>query len=274
VIDIDMVVGAPMAAALGFAYGMGPCLISCMPFLGPVFLASDGGIKKSWKIILPLSLGRLVAYSTFGATVGMAGHYVKGSITTDSVRIVVGCAVLMMGLALLLRKPEKQCTSSTVKLQRMDEIQNQKISHREHRESRVLSFYRRDTRQHDKTTWFSSVISVFSVANHVFRNPGNGTRTLMPGGLFLMGIGMALSPCAPLGLVLFSASMTGSAAGGLLLGLSFGLGAIVIPAIAYGIGMAYLGTQLREQLQNWRPKIERISAFLLVAVGISNLARW
>jgi thiol:disulfide interchange protein DsbD len=59
-----------------------------------------------------------------------------------------------------------------------------------------------------------------------------------------------------------------------LLGLSFGLGAIVIPAIAYGVGMAYMGARLREQLQDWRPKIERISALLLVAVGISNLARW
>jgi thiol:disulfide interchange protein DsbD len=227
VIDVDMVVGAPMAAALGFAYGMGPCLISCAPFLGPVFLASDGGIKKSWKIILPLSLGRLTAYSSFGLTVGMAGHYAKGAITGDSVRIVVGCAVLMMGLALLLRKSDRVCASSnaqTLPLQRMD---------------------RR-----------------------------SGPQMLLPGGLFLMGIGMALSPCAPLGLVLFSASMSGSAAGGLLLGMSFGLGAIVIPAIVYGVGMAYLGTQLREQLQNWRPKIERVSALLLVAVGISNLARW
>jgi sulfite exporter TauE/SafE len=228
VIDIDMVVGAPMAATLGFAYGMGPCLISCMPFLGPVFLASDGGIKKSWKIILPLSLGRLTAYSAFGATVGMAGHYVKDSITIDSVRIVVGCAVLMMGLALLLRKSDKVCASTAaqgVPLHRMDKKRN-------------------------------------------------SPQMLMPGGLFLMGIGMALSPCAPLGLVLFSASMTGSASGGLLLGLSFGLGAIVIPAIAYGVGMAYMGARLREQLQDWRPRIERVSALLLVVVGISNLARW
>jgi thiol:disulfide interchange protein DsbD len=227
VIDIDMVVGAPMAATLGFAYGMGPCLISCLPFLGPVFLASDGGIKKSWQIILPLSLGRLVAYSAFGAIVGMAGYYVKGTIATGSIRIVVGCAVLMMGLALLLRKPDKVCGSTPAQgapLLRMD---------------------KRDS-----------------------------PRMLMPGGLFLMGIGMALSPCAPLGLVLFSASMSGSAMGGLLLGLSFGLGAIVVPAFAYGVGMAYMGARLREQLQSWRPKIERISALMLVAVGISNLARW
>ena len=226
-IQPDMVVSAPMAATLGFAYGMGPCLISCLPFLGPVFLASDGGIKKSWKIILPLSLGRLTAYSIFGMIVGMLGHYVKDTIANDTVRIVIGCAVLMVGLALLLRKPGGACAPAqarSIPLQRMDK-----------RES---------------------------------------PKTLLPGGLFLMGIGMTLSPCAPLGIVLFSASLTGSAAGGLLLGASFGFGAIVIPALAYGIGMAYLGTNLREQLQNWRPGIERISALLLIAVGIGNLARW
>lgn len=226
-IQPEMVVSAPMAATLGFAYGMGPCLISCLPFLGPVFLASDGGIRKSWKIILPLSLGRLTAYSTFGLIVGMLGHYVRDTIANDTIRIVIGCAILMVGLALLLRKPGSKCDpaqAQSVSLRRMD------------------------------------------------RNESPGT--LLPGGLFLMGIGMTLSPCAPLGVVLFSASLTGSAAGGLLLGASFGFGAIVIPALAYGIGMAYLGTSLREQLQNWRPGIERISALLLIAVGIGNLARW
>ena len=120
---VDMVVGAPMAAALGFAYGMGPCLISCLPFLGPVFLASDGGIKKSWKIVLPLSLGRLTAYSAFGALAGTLGHYVKDSIATDFIRIVVGCAALMIGLALLLRKTGKACGQAQAQgasLQRMD----------------------------------------------------------------------------------------------------------------------------------------------------------
>ncbi len=224
-IPVDMVVGAPMAAALGFAYGMGPCLISCAPFLGPVFLANDGGIGKSWKIILPLSLGRLTAYGMFGAVVGAFGHYVKGMVVSDTIHIVIGCAVLMMGIALLLRRPAQACATPQVQpLQRMDKAQ--------------------------------------------------APRTLLPGGLFLMGVGMALSPCAPLGIVLFSAAMSGSAAGGLLLGASFGLGAIVIPALFYGIGMAYLGTRLREQLRNWRPAIERVSALLLVAVGISNLARW
>jgi thiol:disulfide interchange protein DsbD len=237
-IDINMVVSAPMAAALGFAYGMGPCLISCAPFLGPVFLASDGGIKKSWKIILPLSLGRLTAYSTFGCVVGMAGQYVKGAQVTDSVRLVVGVAVLMMGVALLLRKPKQACAATVRDASRQDDDANPS--------PQVL-------RRIDKR---------------------DSARTLMPGGLFLMGVGMTMTACAPLGIVLFSAAMSGSAWNGLLLAFSFGLGAIVIPALFFGIGMAYLGTQLREQLNTWRPAIERLSAVLLVLVGISNIARW
>ncbi len=230
-IDVNMVVGLPMAAALGFAYGMGPCLISCAPFLGPVFLASDGGIRQSWKIILPLSLGRLTAYISFGGVVGGFGHYVKGVAMSTDINLVIGASVLLMGLALLLRKPETHC---------------------------------------------SNAVSVESAATEkpiqIVRS--HKVRTLLPGGLFLMGIGMALSPCAPLGIVLFSAAMAGHVLDGMLLGLCFGLGAIVIPALFYGIGIAYLGTRLREQLNTWRPAIERLSAVLLVVVGISNLARW
>lgn len=230
-IPVNMVVGAPMAAALGFAYGMGPCLISCAPFLGPVFLANEGGIKQSWKLILPLSLGRLTAYATFGAVVGAFGYYAKGAVVSDSVRVIVGCAVLMMGLALLLRKPS---------------------SHPPCR-ARVG-------------------VGAVNVIRRIDKR--DSVKTLMPGGLFLMGIGMTLSPCAPLGVVLFSAAMSGSALSGLVLALSFGLGAIVIPALFFGIGIAYLSSGLRQQLNSWRPDVERISAILLIAVGLGNLINW
>ncbi len=254
-VDIDLVVGAPMAATLGFAYGMGPCLISCAPFLGPVFLASDGGIKKSWQLILPLSLGRLTAYSAFGLVVGAAGHYVKGAITADSVRLVVGCAVLMMGLALLLRKTEKHCAAASSKPVRL-------IPKNSFDESAT------------RNQWIVGRVLTRHVGLKPDLRKASAPATLLPGGLFLMGIAMALSPCAPLSLVLFSAGMSGSALNGMWLGLSFGLGAIVVPSIVYGVGMAYMGARLREQLQEWRPAIERISALMLVAVGISNLARW
>jgi thiol:disulfide interchange protein DsbD len=227
VIDIDMVVGVPMAAALGLTYGMGPCLISCLPFLGPVFLFNEGGIKRSWRIILPLSLGRLTVYTGLAATVGWGGHYAKGAVANTGLSLVIGSAALMMGLALLFGKRAGKCAQAPGKASPLMRMQKM-----------------------------------------------GAPKALMPGGLFLMGVGMAMSPCAPLGLVLFSASASGSAAEGGMLGLSFGLGAVLVPALAYGIGMAYFGERLREQLAGWRHRLEQLSALLLVSVGVANLARW
>ena len=226
-IDIDMVVGAPMAAALGFAYGMGPCLVTCAPFLAPVFLASEGGMKQSWRILLPLSLGRVMAYSSLGAVAGAFGYYVKGMVTSPAIHLLIGSAVLMMGIALLLRKPAIACSAGAG-----------------------------------------------NGSSPLRRMEAPARRTLLPGGLFLMGVAMTLSPCAPLGLVLFSAAMSGGVWSGGALGLSFGLGAIAIPALVYGTLVAYMSSRLRERLQQWRPRIERLSALMLVAVGIGNLAHW
>ncbi len=226
-IPVDMVVGVPMAVALGFAYGMGPCLISCAPFLGPVFLASEGGVCQSWRIVLPLSLGRIGAYTGFGALVGSFSYYVKGMVLVPALHLVLGAAVLAMGLALLLRKPATTCAAAATgsqPLRRMD-------------------------------------------------RHGSAQR-LLPGGLFLMGVAMTLSPCAPLGIVLFSAAMSGSGWSGAELGLGFGLGAALVPALFYGWGVAYVGARLRDQLREWQPRLERVSAGLLVVVGVSNLVRW
>ena len=162
-IQPGMAVTVPMAAALGFVYGMGPCLLCCLPFLSPVFLAHNGGVRSSWKIILPLSAGRLMAYGLLGLAAGTAGQYVRGDISANTVRVVIGCAVLLMGAALLLRFKKSRPV----------------VQHSTH-------------------------------CMKIMATP----RTLMPGGLFLMGAGMALSPCGPLGVVLFSAGASGSGAGG------------------------------------------------------------
>lgn len=226
---VNLVIGLPMAAALGFAYGMGPCLISCAPFLAPVFLARDGGLKQSWRVVLPLSLGRLLVYISMGAFAGSLGYYAKGVATNPAIHLLLGCAVLMMGIALLLRKPISACAATA---------------------------------------------SVKGGSTSLRRMDFSAPRPLLPGGLFLMGIAMALSPCAPLGIVLFSAAMSGEAINGALLGASFGAGAIFIPAVVFGVGLAYLGSRIREQLKAWQPRVERMSAWLLVLTGLGNLAHW
>lgn len=53
----------------------------------------------------------------------------------------------------------------------------------------------------------------------------------------------------------------------------FDLGAIVVPTLVYGLGVAYFGARLREQLGSWRPRIEALSAGLLILVGMSHILR-
>jgi len=220
------IVGLPMAMTLGLVFGMGPCVVSCLPYLGPVFLASDGGIRHSWRILLPLSLGRLAGYGGFGLAAGLAGQLVGDQIGTSTVRAVLGCATVMVGLALLLRRRPAACGAP-----RPAELPLQR------------------------------------------RDGPDRARGLMPGGLFLLGLGMALNPCTPLGVVLFSAAASASGAAGLALGLGFGLGAVAVPSLVYGVGVAYFGSRLRAQLHNHRVGIERLSAALLIFVGLINILK-
>lgn len=224
---VETIIGLPMAMALGLAYGLGPCLVSCLPYLGPVFLARDSRSRHAWDVVLPLSLGRLAGYSGLGALAGWAGHYVKGNIAAAPLlNLLVGAAALMVGLALFWQR-QPACAAATASADRP---------------LRRMEF-------------------------------GNGPRPLLPGGLFLMGAGMALTPCGPLGTVLFTSAASGSAASGFLFGLAFGLGAIVVPSLVYGIGAAYFGERLRERLGSWRPRIEAVAAGLLILAGLSQIAR-
>lgn len=217
-------IGLPMAMALGLLFGMGPCLIACLPFLGPVFLASDGGVRRSWTILLPLSLGRLTAYGGLGLAAGWAGRIAVTETGDATIRLVVGCAALVVGIALMLRR-RSACGAAP--------------------SGDGAPLTRIDSRG----------------------------KALMPGGLYLMGIGMALSPCAPLGLILLAAALAAQPLYGMALGLAFGLGAIVVPSVAYGLGFAWFGSRLREQLGAWRPRLEWLAAGLMIATGAGNLIR-
>ncbi len=217
----------PMAMALGLVFGMSSCTIACLPFLGPVFIASEGGVRRSWRIMLPFSLGRLTSYALLATAAGFTGQILGNSAASHELRWLLGMAAVILGVAMLLRRPGQDQNLCPKK-------QNNEVP------------LRRDLRS-------------------------ESSQALMPGGLFLLGAGMALSPCAPLGSVIFSAAVGASAWHGLWLGLSFGLGAIVIPTIFYGIGFAWFGNRLREQLHNSHKHIVRLSAALLILTGTGNI---
>jgi thiol:disulfide interchange protein DsbD len=214
-------VGLPLALTLGLIFGMGPCLISCMPYLSPIFLGTDVGVRRSWTVLLPLSAGRLTVYGGFGAAAGWLGAAAVAEVHAGTIRLVLGCAALMVGAAMLLRR-RVACagTPASIALRRMDRAER---------------------------------------------------RTLMPGGVYLLGVSIALSPCGPLSLVLLAAALSAQPLYGAALGLAFGCGAIAVPSLAYGLGLAYFGERLRRRLGAWRPRLELLAAALMIAAGAGNL---
>lgn len=219
-----VVIGLPMAAGLGLMFGMGPCLISCLPFLGPVFLCSDGGSKRSLALIAPHASGRLCGYAGLAAFAGFLGDYASGMFGAPIVNTVLGSSTLLVGLAILLMWRLRRRAGCGVR--------------------------------HCAESW-----------EH------NAARQFMPTGLFLMGLGMAFTPCAPMTVVLFSAATSASWKAGLALGVCFGAGAIAVPSLVYGVGFAYFAQRLRVRLGRWLGRIEVLSGLLLTGIGLVTLFR-
>lgn len=97
---------------------------------------------------------------------------------------------------------------------------------------------------------------------------------MMPGALFMMGTGMALNPCVPLTAILAASAASGSAVLGMGLGLTFGIGAVVVPALVFGLLVAHFGAELKQHLGAWAKHIEKISGVLLILLGLATVSGW
>lgn len=226
----------PMAMALGLAFGAGPCSITCLPYLGPVFVANDVNHRQAWRTVLPFSLGRLTGYSLLGLVAGVLGQTLKEWLATPVVGWLLGGASILVGLSLLRRRGRNGCDSTAARCNTSGSV---------------------------------------SVPLPISETKNSKTQSsVLPGGLFLMGAGMALNPCAPLGTVLLAASFTGSALMGLGLGLGFGAGAVIIPSLIFTFGVAHFGRQLREHMPRWRPGLELTASAMLILLGLSTALGW
>ncbi len=215
------------AVLLGLSFGSGPCTIACLPYLGPVFVASGKGIRQAWRTLLPFSLGRMTGYALLGAGAGWAGLLVEDWIDAPWVRWLLGGATILVALSLLWRR------------------------------------YR------------NKPICNHPPASMEVAMPGSKPATpTLPGGLFLMGMGMALNPCAPLTTVILASATTASVTAGLSLGGGFGIGAVAFPTLIFAFGVAHLGTQLREHMGRWRGALENTSVGLLLLMGTGTAMGW
>jgi len=218
----------PMAVAMGLAFGAGPCNITCLPYLGPVFVANHTNKRQAWRTVAPFSAGRLMSYGALGLTAGFLGQALEAWLASPVVGWVLGLATIAVGLSLLFRRNKTKACSKPAQ-------SNSAVIH----------------------------------------PPGQAQKNkTLPGGLFFMGAGMALNPCAPLAAILVAASATGSATAGMNLGLGFGIGAVVIPAVVFAVGIAHFGRQLREHMVRWRPHMEVAAALMLILLGLVTMLGW
>ncbi len=215
---------------LGLGFGAGPCNIACLPYLGPVFVATGDGIRSAWRILLPFSAGRLTGYALLGTFSGFLGLVVQDWIAAPWVRWLLGGATIAVALSLLWRRYRHQ---AGCQLNRRSE--NRQV-----------------------------------VAPPV---AGQGLP-LLPGGLFFMGAGMALNPCAPLTMVILAAATTGSAKAGMMLGFGFGIGAVLLPTVIFSLGVAHFGQQLRAHMDRWGSALENASIGLLIVMGMGTALGW
>ena len=202
----------PAALIAGLAFGAGPCNVTCLPYLGPVFLQGQG-IKHSWKILLPFTLGRLSGYTLLGLLAGSAGQALTELLQSSVAGWLLGVAAILVGLNLFRSTTGNSCSSHT----------NRNST------EQIVQF----VKTKDKTN----------------------IQTKIPSSLFLMGAGMALNPCIPLTAILTAAAASGSMTTGVTLGLAFGLGAVLVPTLVFGLLVAHFGIELRQHLGHWSAHI-------------------
>jgi sulfite exporter TauE/SafE len=96
----------------------------------------------------------------------------------------------------------------------------------------------------------------------------------LPGSLYLMGLGMAFNPCAPLTTIILAAATSASLLAGASLGVGFALGAVALPTLIFAFGVAHFGYQIRLHLAHHRTALENTSIGLLVMIGCATALGW
>ena len=220
------------ALLLGLGYGSGPCNIACLPYLGPVFAATGGGIQGAWRILAPFTLGRLSGYTLLGGLAGGLGLLIEDWLASPWVHWLLGAATLMVGLSILVRRNRTTCNSACGQ---------------------------------------ASSINLETGP----KEPATPSRQkMLPGGLYLMGFGMALNPCAPLMTVVLASATSASMISGFSLGAGFALGAVFVPTIVFAFGVAHFGQQIRHHLSRHRIALENTSIALLMMTGAATALGW
>ena len=88
-------------------------------------------------------------------------------------------------------------------------------------------------------------------------------------GIFGMGFAIAMTPCTPVLSLAAVAASARSAPEALLMGMTFGVGAVALSWVVFGFVFLSIAREAVAKLSQYQVAIQRIAAVLLVAVGIN-----
>ncbi|MCU7836928.1 MAG: sulfite exporter TauE/SafE family protein [gamma proteobacterium symbiont of Taylorina sp.] len=241
----SMTLGFSAALFMGLAFGAGPCNITCLPYLGPVFLARENSnMRTSWKTIIPFSLGRLTGYTLLGAVAGSVGLAATKWIEEGIAAQVLGIATILVGIFMLRGTlfKAKSCSSHHLATKQTGKAEVSKM--------------------------------IFTSQSEYKKQPVKKSTLYLSISLFTMGTGMALNPCIPLLSILTVAATMATPADGARLGIAFGLGAIGVSTLFFGVAVAFFSQQIKAHLNEWGAGLERASGIMLILLGSFTSLGW
>jgi cytochrome c biogenesis protein CcdA len=106
---------------LGLSYGSTACMFSCMPFLSPLLVSNSKTLRHSIALVLPFSLGRIVAYTLIAMLAYSSAGLIKAMLQDNELfRFILGGFTLIMGIFLLYKifKKQKEGCASAVCVQK------------------------------------------------------------------------------------------------------------------------------------------------------------
>jgi len=89
----------PAALLLGLAFGAGPCLLTCLPYAGPL-LTLHGGESTVRLGVLPFLAGRLTTYTTLATLAGWGRATLLQAFPQGGVTVLLGGVTVAAGVAL------------------------------------------------------------------------------------------------------------------------------------------------------------------------------
>ena len=93
-------------------------------------------------------------------------------------------------------------------------------------------------------------------------------------GYFGMGLAISLNPCMPVLTLIATAANTTSISSAILMGLSFGLGAIFATLLFYGFLISSIAREIISQFKEYHHLIERSAGLLLALTAVFVFNGW